>query len=89
MKTRNTCCRNEPIPLKLDNPLAAMLIIAKHAKRINGKLLYCIYFEHFFFVSSSPDTALHSLLTARGEVKHNEDEQHKQQCSKQCRKAPN
>jgi len=49
MKTRNTCCPNEPILMKLDNPLAAMLIIAKHAKKIDEQLLHCIHFKHFFF----------------------------------------
>lgn len=37
----------------------------------------------------SPDTALPPLLTARGEIKHDEDEQHKQQRSKQCCEASN
>lgn len=51
MKTRNTCRPNEPIVIKLDNPLAAVLVITKHAKRNDGKLLYCMYFKHsiFFF----------------------------------------
>lgn len=32
--------------IKADNPLAAVLIIAEPAKRIDEKLLYPIHFKH-------------------------------------------